>query len=95
MSNFTFATVAIAAADQAAAQEQYPDYFNTGASETGELPITHYVTSGPWDNQELASLLNSSDWPKQVAFGADAQAGLAQLGLVLVSEPAPVESTEA
>ena len=92
MSDYTFATLAIAAADQAAAQAQYPGYFNAGASETGELPVTHYVTSGPFDNVELSAILNSSDWPKQVSFGADAQAGLAQLGLVLVVEPAPVES---
>ena len=86
--NYTFATIAIAAADQAAAQEQYPDYFNTGASETGEAPATHYVTSGPFDNVELAAIMNSNDWPKRVAFGADAQAGVAQLGLVLIIKPA-------
>jgi hypothetical protein len=87
MSNYTFATVAVAASDQAAAQASYPEYFHTGASETGEAPATHYVTSGPFDNVELAAILNSQDWPKRVAFGQDAQAGLAQLGLVLVSEP--------
>ena len=84
--NYTFATVAVAAADQQAAQAQYPAYFDTGASETGELPVTHYVTSGPFDNVELAAIMNSQDWPKRVAFGADAQAGLAQLKLVLVTE---------
>ena len=86
--NYTFATVAIAAADQSAAQAQYPDYFNTGASETGEAPATHYVTSGPFDNVELAAIMNSTDWPKRVSFGADAQAGVAQLGLVLIIKPA-------
>ena len=85
--NFTFATVAITAADQTAAQEQYPAYFSTGASETGKLPITHYVTSGPFDNVELAAIMNSNDWPKRVAFGNDAQQGLAQLNLILVTEP--------
>ena len=87
MSNYTFATVAIAAADQAAAQEQYQAYFNTGASETGEAPATHYVTSGPFDNVELAAIMNSQDWPKRVAFGNDAQQGLAQLNLILITEP--------
>ena len=82
--NYTFATVAVAAADQAAAQASYPEYFHTGASETGEAPATHYVTSGPFDNVELATILNSQDWPKRVAFGSDFQTGLAQLGLVLV-----------
>lgn len=86
--NYTFATVAIAAADQAAAQANYPEYFNTGASETGEAPATHYVTSGPFDNVELSNMLNYEAFRKGVAFGADAQAGLAQLGLVLVTEPA-------
>ena len=88
MTSWTFATVAISAADQAAAQAQYPDYFTTGASETGDLPITHYVTAGPFDNNELAAIMNSTDWPKRVAFGQDAQAGMAQLGLILVTEPA-------
>ena len=86
--DYTFATVAVAAANQAAAKAQYPAYFNTGASETGEAPATHYVTSGPFDNVELAAIMNSTDWPKRVSFGADAQAGLAQLGLVLVTETA-------
>ena len=88
MTSWTFATVAIAAADQAAAQASYPAYFTTGASETGDAPATHYVTSGPFDNVELAAIMNSQDWPKQVAFGSDVQAGLAQLGLVLVNQPA-------
>ena len=85
--NYTFATIAIAAADQAAAQEQYPDYFNTGASETGDLPITHYVTSGPFDNVELADIMNSNAWPKRVAFGPSAAEGFAALGLQLITTP--------
>ena len=87
MTDYTFAIVAVSAADQAAAKEQYPDYFNAGASETGEAPATHYVTSGPFDNVELAAIMNLNDWPKRVAFGNDAQQGLAQLGLVLVQAP--------
>lgn len=88
MADYTFATVAVTAADQAAAQSQFPAYFLAGASPTGAPPATHYVTSGPFDNVELATILNSQDWPKRVAFGSDAQAGLAQLGLVLVTETA-------
>ena len=91
MTSWTFATVAIAAADQAAAQAQYPAYFTTGASETGDLPVTHYVTAGPFDNDELAGMMNSTDWPKRVAFGQDSFAGMQQLGLVLVVEPTTVE----
>lgn len=87
MSDYTFATLAILAADQAAAQAQYPAYFNAGASETGELPITHYVTSGPFENSELSTILNSNDWPKSVAFGNDAQQGIAALNLQLVTPP--------
>ena len=87
MTDYTFATVAVSAADQTAAQAQYPDYFHTGASEAGDLPITHYVTSGPFDNVELADIMNSNAWPKRVAFGADAAAGLAALGLQLVTIP--------
>lgn len=85
--NWTFATVAILAADQQAAKLQYPYYFNSAASQDGLLPITHYVTSGPFSNTELASIINSQDWPKRVAFGQDAQDGLNQLGLILISEP--------
>ena len=83
--NWTFATIAIEATDQTAAQEQYPNYFNTAASQDGLQPVTHYVTSGPFDNTELASIMNSQDWPKRVAFGQDTQEGLNQLGLILVS----------
>lgn len=85
--SWTFATLAIAAADQAAAQAQYPDYFNAAASETGNAPATHYVTSGPFDNSELAGIMNSNAWPKRVAFGNDAQQGLAALGLQLITTP--------
>ena len=86
--NYTFATVAILAADQAAAQAQYPAYFNTGASETGEAPATHYVTSGPFDNAELAAIQASTAFTAHGVLGEDVAAGLAQLGLVLVTETA-------
>ena len=90
MADYTYATVIIAAADQAAAQAEYPDYFNAGYYEATEgadpAVATNYVTSGPFDNTELQDIINNVTWPRKVYFG-DTQAILASLNLK------PVEST--
>ena len=88
MTDYTFATVAVTAADQAAAQAEFPAYFLAGASPTGAPPATHYVTSGPFDNDELAAIQASTTFTAHGVLGEDVAAGLAQLGLVLVTETA-------
>ena len=58
--NYTYATIIIAAEHQQAAQALTTDqYFNAGASETGETPVSHYFHSGPFDNAEIDTLANA------------------------------------
>ena len=86
MSNFTQATVIIAAADQAAAQaDMGTEVFNTGASPTGELPATNYFTSGPWSNTEMNQMANSVTWAKLMYFGTDWQYALSDNNLVMIT----------
>ena len=82
MSDYTFATIAIAADNKPAAQKQYPYYFNTGASATGDFPVTHYVTSGPFGSNEIAEMVKSTACG--IVFDSDVDVGLSQLGLVLI-----------
>ena len=83
--DYTYATVIIAAADQAAAQTEFPDYFNCGLSPTGEAPATNYCSSGPFSNEELDQMVNEAVWVKTIYFGMDTQAALAKAGLVVVA----------
>lgn len=85
MSNSTFATVIIAAADQEAAQADLPGNFTSAytTDPTGAPPATNYVSSGWWLDTELNFIVNTAAWPKVVKFG-DAQDALDSLGLVAV-----------
>ena len=89
MADYTYATVIIAAADQAAAQAEYPEYFNAGYYEAVEgadpTVATNYVTAGPFSNDELADIINDVTWPRKVYFG-DVQAILASLNLKPVQD---------
>lgn len=71
--DYTFATVIVAAADQATAQTllENTSYFTAGFSEAGELPVTHYVSSGPFSNTELDLLVNDTTFQKKVLFGRE------------------------
>ena len=84
MTVYTYATVIIAAADQAAAQAEYPDYFSAGYYEAAEgadpTVVTSYGTSGPFDNTELQDIINNVTWPRKVYFG-DTQYILGSLNL--------------
>tara|TARA_R110000868_G_scaffold132888_8_gene344181 strand:- start:205 stop:474 length:270 start_codon:yes stop_codon:yes gene_type:complete len=85
MSDFTQATVIIAAANQAAAQADMGDtVFIVGASPTGLAPATNYVTSGPWSNAEMDQMANDVAWPKKMYFGTDWQAALAANNLQVI-----------
>lgn len=93
MTDYTYATVVIAAADQASAQAEYPDYFTAGYYEAAEgadpAVATNYATSGPFSNTELADIINNVTWPRKVYFG-DTQFILASLNLKQVlPTPAP------
>jgi len=87
MSDFTQATVIIAAADQAAAQADMGDtVFITGASADGLDPATNYFTSGPWSNDEMDKMANNVTWPKKMYFGTNWQAALAANNLQMITE---------
>jgi hypothetical protein len=90
MSNSTLATVIVLAADQAAAQADFPDYFNAPASPDGQPPITNYLTNGYFDDNELDTICNDVLWPRKVYFGS-LETGLQKAGLMLVHpEPEPI-----
>lgn len=80
MSNSTFATVIIAAADQEAAQADFPDFFTAGYTDNPSEPAiaTRYVSSGWWMDTELDQIVNDATWARVVRFG-DAQAALNEL----------------
>ena len=83
MTSSTLATVVIAAADQAAAQADFPDYFNAPASADGQPPITNWLTNGYFDDNELDTICNDVTWPRKVYFGS-LETGLQKAGLMLV-----------
>lgn len=86
MSESTFASVFIAAADQAAAQAEMGEgFFTAPLSATGEVPATHYWSTGYWFNDELDTIVNSPTFPRTVKFG-EAQAALESMGLQQVTE---------
>jgi hypothetical protein len=87
----TYATVVIQTQYQSAAQADTTDqHFIVGYSSDGNLPVTYYVDSGWWYNEELDTIVNDATWPKQVFFGDDLQSVLTQLNLQLVNVE-PVE----
>jgi hypothetical protein len=83
MTSSTLATVIVLAADQAAAQADFPDYFNAPASPDGQPPITNYLTNGYFDDNELDTICNDVLWPRKVYFGS-LETGLQKAGLMLV-----------
>ena len=83
--NSTLATVIVAAADQAAAQTDFPEYFFTGLSADGTEPATHFVTNGYFGDDELAKIVNDVTWPSKVYFG-DFQDALNEAGLKLINQ---------
>ena len=88
--SYTNATVVILAADQAAAQVDFPGSFNAGFYEAIEgadpTVATHYVCAGLWTDSDLSRVVNDVTWPKRVYFG-DAQAILDSLNLKPVETP--------
>ena len=79
----TLATVVIAAADQAAAQADFPDYFTAPASADGAAPATHYLTNGYFDDTELDRICNDVAWIRWIYFGSlDVTLAKAKLALV-------------
>lgn len=76
----TLATVIIAAADQATAQVDFPEYFNASVSPDGKLTIKNYLTNKYFDDNELDNIGNNVTWPRKVYFGT-LEVGLQKSGL--------------
>ena len=93
--SYTQATVIIAAADQAAAQVDFPGSFYSGFYEAVEgadpTVATNYVCSGLWTDEDLSKVVNDVTWPRRVYFG-DAQAILDSLNLKPVEQPLDSQS---
>ena len=92
---YTNATVIIAAADQSAAQVDFPGSFTSGFYEAVEgadpTVATHYVCSGLWTDSDLSKVVNDVAWPRRVYFG-DVQATLDLLNLKPVEAPVTTEA---
>ena len=92
---YTQATVIIAAADQAAAQVDFPGTFTSGFYEATEgadpTVATNYICAGLWTDEDLSRVVNDVTWPRKVYFG-DAQAILASLNLKPVEHPIDSET---
>ena len=81
MANYTYATVIVPSENQAKAQAiAGADTFVAGLSADGTQPATHYVTSGPFDNDQL-NQFTDAEWKKTIRFGDDWQAAIAELQL--------------
>ena len=87
--SYTNATVIILAADQTAAQEDFPGSFNSGfyADVEGADPFTatHFVCSGLWTDPDLSKVTNDVLWSRKVYFG-DVQGILDSLNLKPVEQ---------
>ena len=82
--SYTNATVIIAAADQAAAQVDFPGTFTSSFYEATEgadpTVATHYICSGMWTDDDLSKVVNDVTWTRRVYFG-EVQSALHTLGL--------------
>ena len=88
--SYTNATVIIAAADQSAAQVDFPGSFNSGfyVADEGADPTvaTSYVCAGLWTDEDLSKVVNDVTWPRKVYFG-DVQTVLTTLNLLPITIP--------
>lgn len=93
--SYTNATVIIAAADQAAAQVDFPGSFTSGfyVADEGADPTvaTNYVCAGLWTDEDLSKVVNDVTWSRKVYFG-DVQATLDLLNLKPVEVPLDSQS---
>ena len=85
--DYTQATVIIAAADQSAAQADFPGSFTSGFADPSGAVF--YVCSGLWADDDLARITDGSvTWPSQV-YHDEVGAVLASLNLKPVEAPVP------
>ena len=83
--DYTNATVIIAAADQSAAQADFPGSFVSGFADSSGAVF--YVCSGLWADDDLARITDGPvAWPSQV-YHDEVGAVLAQLELTPTAAP--------
>ena len=81
---YTNATVIVAAADQPAAQADFPGSFTSGFADPSGAVF--YVCSGLWADDDLIRITDGSvAWPSRVYYG-DVGEILAQLGLKRIDD---------
>ena len=81
---YTSATVIIAAADQSAAQADFPGSFTSGFADPSGAVF--YVCSGLWSDNDLTRIIDGSvAWPSRVYYG-DVGEILAQLGMKQIDD---------
>ena len=81
---YTNATVIISAADQPAAQADFPGSFVSGFADPSGAVF--YVCSGLWADDDLTRITDGSvAWPSRVYYG-DVGEILAQLGLKRIDD---------
>lgn len=86
--NYTYATVIVN--NQSLAQRYFEAYFSFGLSPSGTEPATHWLTSGPFSNQELEILTNGTPWVEAVGFGQDPWIIINKIGLKpIAGNPSP------
>lgn len=91
--NYTYATVIIDDADKAKAQTDMGEgFFNTPLSATGKEPTTYWISSGPFNNEELDKICNQEPngfvWNYKIKFGQDWQTFITTLNLKVILENA-------
>lgn len=84
MADYTFGTLIVSDEIVAALREEFgEEQFNVPLARTAEGPPTHWMGSGPHDNDKLESILNVAV-DREIYFGQDWQDATQKAGLVLV-----------
>lgn len=86
---YTYATVIVPAGDQAAAQSDLGDGFFVSALSADGKTATHYMSSGPFNNDELELVVNTVQWTRKIYFGNEWERAVEAEGLVLLTNPQP------
>ena len=86
--DFTFVTIIIEDQYRASAQPTLGQgFFTVGLSESGQSPATHWMSSGPFNNDELDKICNQTAWPYLIKFGQDWQSAISTFSLKIVEIP--------
>lgn len=83
--NSTQAIVIIADADKSQALADLTEgLFTVPLSADGNMPVTHWMSSGWFLNEQLDKICNEVAWPKTIRFGTEWQNAIDQAGLKVI-----------